>query len=297
MRRHAPRRLAVALLALAGGVGAAVALPALAPGDAPPTSASFTAVDFSWDAGAGGHTVTIAVGGTVTFGYPSGSYAHNADFSTLAPTSCTQSAGADSGPVPPLPAFPTGAAWSGSCRFNAPGTYAFHCDQHPTLMQGTVEVVDPNAPSPPTTTGVTTTVPPPGQTNPPPGATTGSPGSGGGTAGRLRASFAHRQRGTLLRGTVTTPTGRSRVVVTAFVSNRALAVHRPRQVRAVRVGSQRKRSDAGGSASFELALGRAARAALQRRGRLAVELRIVVTAPSGRRATATATVTLRAPAR
>lgn len=289
--RHT-RRLSLGLAALVAGAAAAVAVPALAPGDAPPTSASFTAVDFDWEAAGGGHTVTIAVGGTVSFGYPSGSYAHNADFSARAPSSCTQTAGSDSGAVPPLPALPTGAGWSGDCRFDAPGSYAFHCDQHPTLMQGTVEVVDPNAPAPPTTTGTTTT--PPGQTSPSPG---GSSGSGGGTAGRLRVSFAHRQRGTLLHGTVTTPAGRSRVVVTAFVSNRALAVHRPRHVRSVRVGSQVKPSDAGGDASFGLALGRAARAALQRRGRLAIELRIVATAPSGRRSTATVAVTLRAPAR
>jgi len=311
-------RLSPLIAALVAGVVTAVALPAMAPGDAPPSSASFTAQDFAWDVTGGtAHSATIAEGGTVDFSYPSGGSSHNADFSGgLAPAACTQTAGADSGPVPPLPAFPTGRGWSGSCRFDVPGTYRFHCDLH-AFMTGTVVVVDPNAPPPPTTTTPPTRPPPttttrpgtppptttaPGGTTPPPsgggsGSTGGNAGStgGGASSGPLRVSVVRRQRGVVVHGTVTTPAARWRVVVTALASNRALARHRPRVARDVRVASQRGRSDASGREPFALRLSSSARAALHRRGRLAVKLRIAVTPPDGGAATrATVAVVLRA---
>jgi plastocyanin len=294
------------IAALAAGAAAAIVLPAMAPGDAPPTTASFTAQDFAWNATGGTtHSVTIAEGGTVDFGYPSGASSHNADFSGgPAPSSCTQTAGVDSGPVPPLPAVPTASGWSGSCRFDVPGTYRFHCDLHPTLMTGTVAVVDPNAPPPPPTTTTTPTAtrprtPPPTTTTAPGGTTTPAPGgggtggtgpaggegagsSGGGAAnGRLHASVVRRQHGVVVRGTVTTPAARWRVVVTALASSRMLARHRPRRVHDVRIASQRGRSDATGVEPFALRLSASARAALHRRGRLAVKLRILATPPAG----------------
>lgn len=300
------RQPALLLAALVAGIVAAVVLPAMAPGDPPPTTASFTAQDFAWNATGGTtHSVTIAEGGTVDFGYPSGASSHNADFSGgPSPTSCMQTAGTVSGPVPPLPAVPTSSGWSGSCRFDVPGTYRFHCDLHPALMTGTVAVVDPNAPPPTTTTGTTTTSPTttrprtPPPTTTAPGGTISTPGdggsgaggsgsagggagsSGGGTAsGRLRVSVVHRQRGVVVHGTVTTPAARWRVVVTASASNRALARRRPRHVHDVRIASQRSRSDASARAPFALRLSASARAALHRRGRLALELRIVATPP------------------
>jgi plastocyanin len=129
-------------------LGAAVAvLPGLASGSAPST-ASFTASDFEWKvSGSSEKTVTIAVGGTVTFSYPSGASKHNADFGTGAqPSSCTQTAGTNSGTVPPLPNLPTSPSWSGSCTFNAAGTYMFHCDLHQS-MTGTITVVNPGEPT------------------------------------------------------------------------------------------------------------------------------------------------------
>lgn len=312
-------RLSLLIAALIAGVVTAVVLPAMAPGDAPPTSASFTAQDFAWDVTGGtSHSVTIAEGGTVDFGYPSGASSHNADFASgPAPTSCTQTAGTDSGPVPPLPAVPTGRGWSGSCRFDTPGTYTFHCDLH-GFMTGTVVVVDPNAP-PPTTTTTSPTRPPPttttrpgtpppttttapgGTTPPPSGGGTGSTGgpagsTGGGTlSGRLHVSVVRRQRGVVVRGSVTTPAARWRVVVTALASNRALARHRPRVAHDVRIASQRGRSGANGKEPFALRLSTSARAALHRHGRLAVKLRIAVTPPDGGAATrATVAVVLRA---
>jgi plastocyanin len=280
--------LSLSLAALAAGTAVAFAVATVAPvGAAPPQTASFTAVDYAWEAPGGGNVATIAAGGTVTFGYPSGGSAHNVNFSGSSPTSCTQTAGPDSGAVPPLPAVPTGEGWGGTCRFDAPGTYAFVCGLH-SSMTGTVDVVDPTA----TTTTGTTTTPPTGTG--PVGTTPGeSTPTSGGSPLRPRVSVAHRQRGVVVHGAVTTPAGRSRIVVTARVSNRALAKRRPRHVRQVRVGSQSRRSTGTAKTSFAVRLNAAARRALHRRQRLVVDLRIVVTPPGERAVAKTVAVVLR----
>src|SRR4051794_6137756 len=100
-------------------------------------------------------TVTINAGETVTFSYPSGGNFHNVDFST-APTSCTQTSGANVGPVPPLPGFPSPQGWAGTCRFNTPGTYEFFCDAH-NFMTGTVTVLGAGTPTPTPTATATAT--------------------------------------------------------------------------------------------------------------------------------------------
>ena len=74
------------------------------------------------------NSVTIAAGGSVVFAYPTGGTFHNVDFSDAQPSACTQTAGTNSGAVPPLPALPGGQGWTGICRFDAPGTYTFTCD-------------------------------------------------------------------------------------------------------------------------------------------------------------------------
>jgi len=309
MSRHA-RRLPLLLLALLAGTVAALAVPGSAPGTPPPSTASFTAQDYAWHVTGDttSSTVTIAEGGTVSFGYPTGRSMHNADFSAgLAPSSCTQTAGTQGGTPPPLPTVPTAAGWSGTCTFDTPGTYTFHCDLH-HFMQGTVVVVDPNAP-PPTTGGTTgTTGGTTGTTGtgtgstPPPSGTTGGPGAttpsgttaGGGSAPGVRLSVAHAQRGSLLRGSVTTPAARSRIDVSALVSNATLAKHRLHgRARAVRVGERRLRSRAAGSTAFTVSLDAAARGALRRRHSLTVRLRVVVTPPGGRAVVRTVTVVVR----
>jgi plastocyanin len=279
-------RAVVAVLAVAAGAGAAFAV--AAPGADAPSIASFTATDpgnppHAWVANGGGDTATIAAGGTVTFSYPSsGTSAHNVAFDTSQPTSCTQTSGTDSGSVPPLPHDPTPPSWTGSCRFNTPGTYAFHCVMHPD-MTGTVVVEAAGS-----TTGTTTG----GSTSP---TSTTTPGSGNSTspAAKPRATVTRRQRGTVVRGSVTTPAGPSRIVVTAFVSNRALSKHRPKKAKRVRVGSQTKRSTGVAGASFAVKLNASARRALHRRHRLAVSVRIVVTPATGSAVATTASVALR----
>ena len=138
---HTRRRVVAGLAALAAGTGAAYAVcgPA-AVGASAPSSATVTAVDFDWSMpGATDYTDTIAAGGTVTFSYPAGVSIHNVDFTGGGPTACTQTAGAAVGPVSPLPAAPEAPGWSGTCRFDTPGTYQFVCDNH-NYMKGTIVV-------------------------------------------------------------------------------------------------------------------------------------------------------------
>jgi hypothetical protein len=87
---------------------------------------------------------------------------------------------------------------------------------------------------------------------------------------------AHRQRGAVLRGTVTMPAGRARITVSAY-----LAAHGSR----IRVGSQTRHSKGAGTTAFAVRLDAAGRRALLRAHRLAVDLRVVVTPPAGHPAT------------
>jgi plastocyanin len=283
MSRRA-RHLSLYLAALAAGVLVALAVSASADGGAqPPPSASFTARDNAWEVtGSSATTATIATGGTVFFSYPSGSNVHNVDFTGLAPSSCTQTAGTNLGAVPPLPASAAPPGWTGHCQFNTPGTYAFVCDAH-SYMQGTIQVGDGSG-SPPGS--------PPGTPTTPTTPTT--PGSGSpGEAAPPTVKVARRQRGTTVRGSVTTSVGGSRLVIRALVSNRLLTTSPPRRVRKVAVGSLRRQVPSAGRTPFAVKLNRAARRALNRRDRLIVDLRISVTPPGGTATTKTARVILR----
>src|SRR3954468_17317870 len=123
-------------------IAAAIAIPSLAWGDPPPMTASIYAYDLGFEdaPGSSNSTVTIAPGGTVDFSYPTGGNFHNVAFDQDQPTSCTQTAGTKVGAVPTLPAIPLVPGWEGTCRFDTPGTYAFHCELHPDQMTGTVVV-------------------------------------------------------------------------------------------------------------------------------------------------------------
>jgi plastocyanin len=262
------------LAALAAGAVVAVAVSASASnGVQPPPTATFTASNNEWTvAGTSSSTATISAGGTVTFSSAIGNNDHNARFSPSAPSSCS----------PALPIDPQPPEWSSTCQFNAAGTYAFVCTAHPG-MAGTVSVLAPGTPTtPPPTTGPGTS-PPVGN---PPG---GSPGQ----AGPLSVKVARRQRGTTVRGSVTTSEVGSRLVIRALVSNRLLATSPPSRVRKVSVGSLRRQLPSAGKASFAVRLNRAARRALNRRDRLSVDLRISVTPPGGTAIAKTARVILR----
>jgi plastocyanin len=280
------RRIIAGLAALAAGTGGAYAVsgPAAA-GSSGSTTASVTAVDFDWSMpGATDHTDTIAAGDSVTFSYPAGVSIHNVDFTGGGPTACTQTAGATVGPVSPLPAAPEAPGWSGTCRFDTPGTYLFVCDNH-NYMKGAIVVQGRGAGT--TTTGASTTAA--GTSTAPadqvPGAGTSPSGGLSWPSARPRVSVAHRQRGAVLRGTVTTRGGRARIVLTAYLVARGSRI---------RVGSQTKHSTGAGVTAFAVRLEAAGRRALLRGHRLAVELRVVVTPAAGRPVTSkTVAVALR----
>jgi plastocyanin len=270
---HTRRRVVAGLAALAAGTAAAYAVcgPA-AVGASAPNSATVTAVDFDWSMpGATDYTDTIAAGGTVTFSYPAGVAIHNVDFTGGGPTACTQTAGAAVGPVSPLPAAPEAPGWSGTCRFDTPGTFQFVCDNH-NYMKGTI-VVEGRATTTTTTSTSTTagaSTAPAGQA---PGPGSATPGGSSSPAAGPRVSVAHRQHGAVLRGTVTTPAGRSQITVTAYRSGHGARV---------RSGSLRKRSTGTGATAFAVRLDAAAQRALLRAHRLIVDLRVVITPAAGR---------------
>jgi plastocyanin len=223
---------------------AAAAVPALAAGGAP----SFTASDYAWTVTgtAKSTTVTIAPGGSVGFSYPTGHSFHNADFGTgPRPASCTQTAGAPSGRVPPLPHTPTGIGWSGSCMFGLPGVYRFHCDEHP-FMTGSVVVQGPP----------------------------GSP-----LAGRPAnaISIISRQRGTAVRGVVrlSRPAAGGSLEILVLASARSLG---RRGTAKLRVGQKSNTVVRTGNIRFVVALGAAVRRA-ERRGPLPVTVEVTVRPP------------------
>jgi plastocyanin len=256
-------QLSLYTTALAAGAGLAFAV-ATAEADEP-TSASITAKDpYSFDNGAGGNTVSIAAGGTVTFSYPTGVSAHNVVFDTAQPTSCTG-----------MPTSPSPSGWTGDCTFESYGTYAFHCGLH-SFMTGKVQVPDPNAPPP---TAPTDTAPAPGGGGPPPAGEPAPP----------VVKVARRQRGTVVRGSVTTPAGPSKIAVTALVAKSGLSA----RVRRVKIGSVTKTSKSTGTTAFSITINRAARRALHRRHRLSVSLRLVITPDTGTAVKKTMTVALR----
>jgi plastocyanin len=304
------------VLGLAGLLGAAVAvLPGIATGTSPPNTASFTAIDYSWQAnGGGGNSATIAQGGTVTISYPSGFSSHNADFGRgAAPTSCTQTRGAVSGGVPPLPHSPTSPGWSGTCKFDTPGTYTFHCDLHPFMTATlTVKALPPPTTSTTTTgttTGTTTTVTTGTTTT---GITTGTTTTGASTTAatpttaagttttssaptspappteptipitRPRAggaiTIASVQRARTINGVAKIdPAGAGgRLDVYAFARTRPARSHASRWTR---VGRLTRANLATGRARFSVVLSSAAERILRRRHRLTVVVGVVVASP------------------
>ncbi len=255
------RALFLTIAGLLGTAGAVV--PTLAAGSSLPSSGSFTAHDFSWDADSGGHTVTIAQGGTVKFSYPLGLSEHNADFTAAQPSSCVQTGGPSSGSVPPLPHQATGEGWTGTCTFDKPGTYTFKCDQH-SFMTGTVAVQ---------ATG----------TSP-----TSSPLAGSASqAIRVRGS----QRGGAVRGSVKVSAAGAGGSLTATV--RARASDLGRRGKALLTVGRTSLGLRPGTVAFSVGLNRQGKRALGQRGTLTVQLNLVVRSPSGAAIRVSRRITLR----
>ena len=73
-------------------------------------------------------TVTVSVGETVTWDYPSGASQHNVSFD-------------DGSYKQPPVATPPGVGWPVSRKFDTPGEFTYICDVHPVTMKGKVVVV------------------------------------------------------------------------------------------------------------------------------------------------------------
>ena len=179
----------------------AVAAPTLARGAAGSPAvddAAFSVHDnyFQDVAGSGSsdNEVTITAGGTVTFDYAAGAggASHNVNFTEAKPSGCVQVTPTPiplpDFPVPPLPQFILPAPWNGYCTFNTPGTYAFVCDAHASVMFGRINVTGAPTPTPtptvtptptptltPTPTPTPTSTPTPTATPTPPGTRTPTP--------------------------------------------------------------------------------------------------------------------------
>ncbi len=246
--------------------------------------ASIVASDFAFNTAAGAPAdITVAAGDKVTFSYPAGSSFHNVAFKDAQPT-CTQTAPATAGAVPPLPSNPAGPGWTGECTFTSPATYAFYCVLHPG-MTGAVKVPGSSTGPPSPSPAPPGPVPPPPPVSPPPAPATGP------AASLLRVTTP--QRSFTLRGSVVVRSAGSRLLARAFARRGALSGGR--SALQVQVGRQQRSSVGAARVTFAVPLSAAARRALRRNGRLAITLRLTVTPPSGRAYTAARLVILRAP--
>jgi plastocyanin len=228
---------------IVGLAAVAAASPALAAGG----GGSFKAVDNEWLANGGAeHELTIAPGETVTFSYPSGNSFHFVKFEDPQPATCT---GIE--PDDPSP------GWTGSCRFDAPGTYRFVCGIHAEM---TGRVIVP-APTPTSTPGATAT-PAPAATPPP---------------ATLKLTLAKTQRSLRVRGAVEIDRPGSRLEVTVRTTRR--------------VGRFLRRS-ATGHVVFSVGLDAKARRTLRSQRRLRVSVRVALTPPGAKALIKTTRVTL-----
>jgi hypothetical protein len=206
--------------------------------------------------------VTIAAGGEVGFTDNTATKA-NIAWLGAAPT-CASG-------VPVSPAAPQ-AHWEGKCKFEQPGTYRFESS---TLWPEYTkyEIVVEGAGTTPTTTTSTPTTP----------SKHGSPLAGGSRALELAGS----QRGSTVHGSLKVSQAGSggRLEVGLFAADASLA--RTRHAAQVRVGRLVRSSVKAGSVSFSVPLNSKGRAALRRRRRLAVTVKIMLTPPHGAAVTLT----------
>jgi plastocyanin len=171
-------------------------------------------------------------------------------------------------PVGTTPAA-SGTQWSGTCTFAQPGTYTFYCTVHGPEMTGTVTV---SATGTTTTTTVTTPT------------TTGSLAPGEQPSGGpllSGPSFASRQRGGVVRGSLAiSGTGAGdRLEVEVFA--RGTALGRGRHPARVRVGRLVRGSVSSGEVALLVRLDAAARRALKRHRRLALVVKTTLTPLQG----------------
>lgn len=306
-------RLRIALLVVA--LAAAGAMTAsIAHGDDPPATAAFKTVDgaevFQLVQGSGSAaSADIVTGGTVTFTNASVE-THNVDFTApgQASVSCQQTVGGTSSSALQFPSSPTAGSWAGMCTFTRAGTYSFMCDHH-VGMTGTVVVHDPagpagttTAPTPTATTPVvtlpagattTTTTAPPSATGMPTPSDEQTPVADA-TALSVRVKLV--QRGSSVRGTIRGARGsaHARIALTARRGAIGLKGSAAAPVGVGRLGALTTQT---GTLAFVVKLDGKARAALAKRGRLAVTLLVTAPPVTGTATPRTFTIVLRPLAR
>jgi plastocyanin len=314
-------------IGLATAAAVVIAVPAFASGQPDRAPGSIVAVDFGFENPADDTPlVMINPGEKVTFSYPSGSSFHNVRFTKEQPSSCTLTAGG-SGPVPPLPAAPTGKGWSGTCTFNAEGTYEFVCGAHDDMIGAVLVVPVTTTPTPTpsstatatATASATATVSATATASPYPSATATSTASATATAGpsptatAMSTATAAPTPATPAAPQPTAAPGSGQVTTLTAAASRvtlsrtqrgqvvkgSLAIARAGSRLRVDILAKRKRlgrttrTVAAGRASFTVKLNARAKRTLQRTRRLTLTVRITVTPPSGPAFTTTRTVSLR----
>jgi hypothetical protein len=279
-----------ALVAMA--CGALVGIPALARAQPQDPAGSFVAHDLPeppggpgghWDANgdASSSSLAITAGGTVTFSYPAGGTSHHTVvFTSAQAPACTGL------PAPGNPFINGRPGWSGSCRFDDPGTFTFVCEIHPA-MTGKVTVAD--APTPTATATATagaTPTPSPGN---PYATPTPVPGTPQATL-RGAVTLAAHQRGTHVRGSIKVQTARARLEVALSVRRSVLTGGHSAKL--VRVGRWRRTASDAGRVAFSVPLTATGRAALAKLRRLPLTVAVSLTPPGGRKLKRTLHTTL-----
>jgi plastocyanin len=215
-----------------------------------------TANGFAWEPSA----VTAAPGGTVAFRNPG----------NLVPHGVHWTGGPEDPSCSGVPVDSSGTAWSGTCAFVQAGTYTFVCTVHPEEMKGTITVASGEAPTPPA----------PGQSPAP---------SEGPLVEALQ--LAKVQHGRTVHGSITVSSaaigGRLRVELRA--SRAALGGHGKGMAR---VGAISRSLAGAGRQAFAVRLRPPAQRALQRRGRLSLIVKTIVSPASGTAAIMTRRVKL-----
>lgn len=253
-RRHRRWLLLLALVGLGALQWSAVGL-----ADETTVEPTETASGYAWKPAA----VSSAPGGSVAFRNPGYVVPHGVHWT--------------GGPEKPacsgVPVDSSGTSWSGACTFAQAGTYTFVCTVHPEEMKGTITV-----------SGETTPVPSPGPGEPPVA-----------PEGRIVEALrlAKNQQGRAVRGSVATSPAAAGGGLRIELKAKAAAIG-GRGKGLVRVGGLSRTLARAGRQPFAVTLNASARKALQRRGRMSVKVKIVVSPPNAPAVTMTRRVELHA---
>jgi len=278
---RARRVLLVAVMALLG-VGS-VLVPALAVSEGAAIQAVDSGVYHYWSP----MQASVTPGGAVTFSNPSETK-HGVEWRT-GPATPSCSAGVPVGNTIQAAA----SNWSGTCTFTQPGTYTFYCTVHGPEMHGAVTVSAGGE------TTVTTTTP--ATTPTAPSATPGTPTPGGGepsgqvpAAQRLAGaiSLPSRQHGRV-RGSLSISSAAAAGRLEVDLLARPAVLASAARSREVVVGRLLRSHLRAGRTSFAVSLRARAHAALRRRGRISLTVRIVITPVAGHAAVISRKVLMR----